>query len=382
MNYKNCILSKNVRGISHTRRTNILLFFFFIFTLPISTFATSGACSYHSGVNCTLGATMDGKVTCNDGWVNSSVFFSDMDECKRSPSCPNYLSDTQYQSVKTDIETSIQRIKDDQQKTCNEGLEDGNMQLYNLCISANQRESATGYYDSNFYQKDCEGPRAARSAVNQNQKAICLQSFNYSILKYQDLLTCVHPESELFAIKEAYCRNSLSNSTYDRLANKCSCMEGYKYTLTNTAEVSCTKIVTQPNVRDISIMTDEEIRTDLTEIAEQVRRDHAQKELSAVQPIYIPQEKKPSTEPSIAPTGRRKLDVSFAPTTAPTTETTDYDSIISGKSSYVPSVPVTASSTEITAGETKETISGRGIFARYLNWSKKTSTKLWGYFFN
>lgn len=61
-----------------------LIFLFLIGTV----LATSGACSYHSGVNCS--AASYGKVVCNDGWVNSSVFFSDAEECRVSlPKC-NY----------------------------------------------------------------------------------------------------------------------------------------------------------------------------------------------------------------------------------------------------------------------------------------------------
>lgn len=47
---------------------------------PVS--ATSGACSYHNGVNCSAGPSSTGDVTCNDGWVNSSVAYYDADECK------------------------------------------------------------------------------------------------------------------------------------------------------------------------------------------------------------------------------------------------------------------------------------------------------------
>lgn len=52
-----------------------------ILIIPSISFATSGACSSHGGVNCLAGATYDGKVTCNDGWVNSSVYFSSTQEC-------------------------------------------------------------------------------------------------------------------------------------------------------------------------------------------------------------------------------------------------------------------------------------------------------------
>lgn len=55
---------------------------------PLSANAISGACSWHNGVNCAAGPTYDGKVVCNDSWVNSSVFFSDADECRVSlPKC-------------------------------------------------------------------------------------------------------------------------------------------------------------------------------------------------------------------------------------------------------------------------------------------------------
>ena len=57
----------------------ILVLFF-----PSISFATQGACSYHSGVNCSAGPSYSGKVQCNDGWINSSVYFVDAVECKVS----------------------------------------------------------------------------------------------------------------------------------------------------------------------------------------------------------------------------------------------------------------------------------------------------------
>ncbi len=54
---------------------------------PQLTLATSGACSSHGGVNCAAGATSLGRVRCNDGWVNSSVYFVEAQECKNESSC-------------------------------------------------------------------------------------------------------------------------------------------------------------------------------------------------------------------------------------------------------------------------------------------------------
>jgi hypothetical protein len=66
------------------------------FILPSISHATSGACSDHGGVNCSTGPNIDGSVVCNDGWMDSSVKYNDMDECKNinSNNClnSNYLS--------------------------------------------------------------------------------------------------------------------------------------------------------------------------------------------------------------------------------------------------------------------------------------------------
>ena len=78
--------------------------FSLLFIIPLSANATSGACSYHGGVNCNS-ISPYGKVVCNDGWVNSSVNFADAEECKVSYSCPlydNYLTcrtEDDYNSV-------------------------------------------------------------------------------------------------------------------------------------------------------------------------------------------------------------------------------------------------------------------------------------------
>lgn len=67
----------------------IVVLFLVTLIFPNNASATSGSCSYHGGVACSLGADYDGSVICNDGWRDSSVSFSDADECKSTlPSCP------------------------------------------------------------------------------------------------------------------------------------------------------------------------------------------------------------------------------------------------------------------------------------------------------
>ncbi len=73
---------------------------------PSVTLATSGACSYHGGVNCSAGASYTGKVQCNDGWTDSSVYFSDMQECKTTYSRCTYPS---YSTC--DVQNAITQAK-------------------------------------------------------------------------------------------------------------------------------------------------------------------------------------------------------------------------------------------------------------------------------
>ena len=69
-----------------------LTFAVLFFAQPSNVSATSGACSYHTGVNCAAGSSYTGNVICNDGWVNSSVKFYDTDECKLLDPCPGIIS--------------------------------------------------------------------------------------------------------------------------------------------------------------------------------------------------------------------------------------------------------------------------------------------------
>lgn len=51
----------------------------FLFSTPI--LAKSGCCSSHDGVCCGCGAQANGRVICNDGWTESSCYYSEMVKC-------------------------------------------------------------------------------------------------------------------------------------------------------------------------------------------------------------------------------------------------------------------------------------------------------------
>jgi Putative peptidoglycan binding domain len=62
------------------------LTFFSFFIFGSTAFATSGACSSHGGVNCSVSNSYS-SVVCNDGTSDSSTNFSDLQECKAVTTC-------------------------------------------------------------------------------------------------------------------------------------------------------------------------------------------------------------------------------------------------------------------------------------------------------
>lgn len=98
--------------------------------------ATSGACSYHGGVNCAAGADYDGSAICNDGWRDSSVSYADMTECKTSHSCtPEQLSNLES---KYGIKTQQKQI-DELTKEMNRAVEN----KYDNSLSEEKRSEAS-----------------------------------------------------------------------------------------------------------------------------------------------------------------------------------------------------------------------------------------------
>jgi len=92
----------------------ILLFF------PFFASATSGACSYHNGVDCSAGPNWDGSVICNDGWRDSSVDFYSIKECQNTTyNCTldeqNALKEKyQFNDIETQITDLLAKFKAEQ----------------------------------------------------------------------------------------------------------------------------------------------------------------------------------------------------------------------------------------------------------------------------
>jgi len=67
---------------------NLFVFSVLIFLVPNIIFATSGACSSHGGVNCSISNSYK-SVVCNDGNSDGLTAYSDLQECKTVPTCDN-----------------------------------------------------------------------------------------------------------------------------------------------------------------------------------------------------------------------------------------------------------------------------------------------------
>lgn len=59
-----------------------LFFLVILLFAPLIVNATSGACSWHNGVDCEKGWQPNGKVYCNDGWTDSMVYYDYMIKCQ------------------------------------------------------------------------------------------------------------------------------------------------------------------------------------------------------------------------------------------------------------------------------------------------------------
>lgn len=197
------------------------IFFFLSFSI---TYATSGACSYHSGVNCSAGASYTGRVQCNDGWINSSVYFSDVIECKSQSSCSRpqpstYTSYAQcdglYSSLITGGSTRYTpEIATGQVSACRQQViaYQSALERYNTCISIPVRSN----YDES---------RIIRAEIDRQMADI--KTMDTQINQLKNLQTC----------QRRYGSNSIANSTSN---SQCACRDGYSW---NSNKTTCIKTI-------------------------------------------------------------------------------------------------------------------------------------------
>ncbi|MCF7898893.1 MAG: peptidoglycan-binding protein [Candidatus Pacebacteria bacterium] len=180
-----------------------LTIFTFFFLLPISTYAISGACSYHNGVNCGAGASYTGKVQCNDGWINSSVYFSESSECNTTyiPRC--------YLPTKTNY-------------NCDRyGYMRGTLEGQQAQCQAQQDASDKTYQDNYAKYKECY----LEMGYNVDTQKVDFSLMNQKAEANKQAL--VVEESKAQADANMKCIQKYSNYNYHAEGGNCVCNIGY-----------------------------------------------------------------------------------------------------------------------------------------------------------
>lgn len=142
---------------------------------PQISFATQGACSYHGGVNCSVGPAFGGKVMCNDGWVNSSVNFSDAMECRNTSSCPSYVSQQDYNFLYNQYNSLL---KDTEEK-----LKQSNKAAQSLCysqVAQNYNRTSDSYQSCMNYKQGLHLLYIQNGGMDKSLEVVCNSPSNVS----------------------------------------------------------------------------------------------------------------------------------------------------------------------------------------------------------
>lgn len=221
----------------------IILFIFIVF---ISSFnfeyanATQGACSDHGGVYCSIGADYDGSVICNDGWKDSSVYYSDADECKQT-SCVYPTSS----GCKTESDAGVKAVELSRLGgylgQSSSGLSAANqcraeidayqleLQSYQNCIANSSTSSSSSNYSST-YTSDLD------SYITSKMQEYCVSAYGSQSYYYSTNKTCRCNDGYKFGKNNqcvsanSYCGELYGiNSFYNSSKNGCGCNSGYLF---------------------------------------------------------------------------------------------------------------------------------------------------------
>lgn len=156
--------------------------------------ATSGACSWHIGVDCSAGADYDGSVICKDGWRDSSVSYRD--NC--ATTCPYGYTDEFKQMLvsclrdQTTAETEFQSRQD----TLRANILRAKTEMYNILNSP---------IPDNLQDLD---PRVARSLRDQQLQGIAAEIRNYESALTSEKQDAMAKCKFLDSTSYLYCKNA------------------------------------------------------------------------------------------------------------------------------------------------------------------------------
>lgn len=162
-----------------------VLFFAFFLYVPYA-LATSGACSYHGGVDCAAGPGYDGSAVCYDGSY-SSVQYSQMNECIQQNACtyPTFYGTCSSQSNYSQLQAQL--IASGSLKyasTSSSGL----LQACQSSINAYQAQISA--YNSCVYGANYAPTIKAPEVVKQWDTATCNATYGAHVHSWNNECSC------------------------------------------------------------------------------------------------------------------------------------------------------------------------------------------------
>jgi hypothetical protein len=193
------------------------LYIIILLSLPSISFATSGACSSHGGVNCSAGAGTNDQAICNDGWTGSVVPFSDVNECKVSgPQCV-YPTQTQPTCSLSDIQTQKQNAL---------GTSAARMSQYGVGGSAfatTQAGNINSQYDTQY--NECQSQWTIYQAGITGYNTCT--NYNSQLLEKQQEQQVKNNEQQIEDSWQQSCISSYGPYAKVESNGHCSCQSGY-----------------------------------------------------------------------------------------------------------------------------------------------------------
>jgi hypothetical protein len=234
----------------------IVVLFLVTLIFPNHASATSGSCSSHGGVACSLRSDYDGSVICNDGWRDSSVSFSDADECKTTlPSCPSPSgSKSDCGSLRAQLARSQllgTTFGDDELAQCEaqNTAYDLVQSAYQQCLasqSAIQSQQFNTYVDQSknqdlIFNQQMQVKYDAYCASSQGAGSVWVGDFGPS--------GSCNPTSNDF-LKS--CQKQMgTNATYDKSSGYCTCYSGYVVDANNQCVTEAEPVTETPNIPQV-----------------------------------------------------------------------------------------------------------------------------------
>lgn len=217
-----------------------------ILAVPSISFATSGACSSHNGVNCSMGMQSNGKVFCNDGWTESTTDYDFTSICKnikyicssaeREALLQKYNMSEMYKNATAEINQASTEIADAEKVT---GLSSNRLprieQLKSTWSAKIKLTEITIHSLESQIETECEMLGRASAEIIKNEGIKRIEEFQANQVKIENTqsnlnkLNLAKLETDLQNLKNKlanYCTDTYGPNSHSN-GTSCPCNTGY-----------------------------------------------------------------------------------------------------------------------------------------------------------